>query len=122
VKTKQQAAAMITSSDKKAGIACTEPSIPYRYPPIVVPPPLEVCDFGLPLGGKLHRLMAENSGSSSSGGASSNTKNGLMVEEIYTLWSRSQQTIQHAGVLYSYWRTKPSLLLQQVRFDSNVLC
>ena len=42
------------------GIAITESSILYRYPPLVVPPPQEVCDFCLPLGGKLHRLNVEN--------------------------------------------------------------
>jgi hypothetical protein len=53
----------IASSSKTAefhvnpnGNASTEASILFRYPPSVEPPPPEIVDFCLPLGGKLRRI------------------------------------------------------------------
>ena len=49
-------AEMILESDKKAGRATTASTLLYRYPPEVEPPPQEICDFCLPLGGQIQRL------------------------------------------------------------------
>lgn len=52
-----KAASLLLQADKKIGTATTEGSILYRYPPTVEPPPPEISDFCLPLGGKLRRLL-----------------------------------------------------------------
>lgn len=48
----------ILSMDKKFQTALTCPKILYRFPSDVEPPPIEVSDFCLPLGGKIHRIAS----------------------------------------------------------------
>ncbi len=49
----------LVHAEKKSGLAITQASILYRYPPTVEPPPSEVCDFCIPLGGRLQRLSSK---------------------------------------------------------------
>lgn len=56
------AAELITASDKKLGTATTKAEILYRYPYSVEPPPQEVSDFCMPLGGKIAKLSDFDSG------------------------------------------------------------
>jgi hypothetical protein len=56
------AAELIAHSDKKLGLATTKAEILYRFPPTVAPPPQEVSDFCLPLGGKISKLSDFDSG------------------------------------------------------------
>lgn len=57
-----KAAELITQSDKKLGFATTKAEILYRYPPTVEPPPQELSDFCMPLGGKIAKLSDFDSG------------------------------------------------------------
>lgn len=43
--------------DVSGGTAASEATILFRYPADVDPPPQEICDFCLPLGGKLKRIL-----------------------------------------------------------------
>lgn len=49
-------ASVIFTADKKSGNAEVAPTVLFRYPPTVEPPPSEVCDFCLPLGGQLRSM------------------------------------------------------------------
>eukprot|EP01039_Chlorochromonas_danica_P000658 gene658-713_t len=47
---------LILQVDKRSGIATVPGEVLFHYPPEAAIPPREVCDFCLPLGGKLRRL------------------------------------------------------------------
>ena len=48
---------LILHSDNKRGVATTKADILFRYPYAIEPPPQEVSDFCLPLGGTLYTVL-----------------------------------------------------------------
>jgi hypothetical protein len=50
---------IVSFSESDDSSAHTSPEILFRFPPSSDPPPSEVCDFCLPLGGKLYKLTDE---------------------------------------------------------------
>ncbi len=50
---------IISYSESDDTLALTAPEILFRFPPSSDPPPSEVCDFCLPLGGKVYKLTDE---------------------------------------------------------------
>lgn len=50
---------IVSFSESDDSLAHTSPEILFRFPPSSDPPPSEVCDFCLPLGGRLYKLTDE---------------------------------------------------------------
>lgn len=50
---------VVSYSESDDTLALTVPEILFRFPPTSDPPPSEVCDFCLPLGGKMYKLTDE---------------------------------------------------------------